>query len=586
MHPLQRLWVYARHKRASIIIATVFSVANKVFDILPEVIIGVLVDTVVKRESSWLAQFVTDVKMQLLLLGAITAAIWIMESTFEYLYQVRWRNIAQDIQHGLRRDTYAHVQTLPFSVLQDQRTGQTLAVLNDDINQLERFLNGGANDLIQVVVSSVAVSAIFFVLTPQVAVVAILPVPIILLGAFLFQRRLAPHYATVRRRAAELNELLANNLGGITTIRAFVGEEHENRRLEAKSLAYQEANTGAIKVSSAITPVIRMGVLAGFVGTLLYGGFLTLDGSLEVGAYSVLVFLTQRLLWPFTRLADMTDLYQRSMASARRALDLLDLSKDDDRETRGETVDQVTGDIVFDHVGLDYGDTTALSDVSLTVPAGQTVAFVGTTGSGKSSLLRLLLRLYDPTRGTIRLDGKDLTTLAAKSLRRHIGYVSQEVFLTDGTVADNIAYGSFDKSREDIVRAAQDAFAHDFITRLPQGYDAPVGERGVLLSGGQRQRIALARALLKDPPVLILDEATSAVDNETERAIQRSLDLVTQDRTTLIVAHRLSTIRHAHVICVLEHGEICERGTHDELLALNRRYAGLWRLQTGERDAA
>ncbi|MCA9596088.1 MAG: ABC transporter ATP-binding protein [Myxococcales bacterium] len=585
MHPLRRLWRYADRRRRSIVLATLFSVANKMFDIAPEVLIGILVDTVVKRETSLLARLgVVNVEHQLLLLAGLTTLIWILESTFEYLYAVRWRNLAQYIQHDLRLDVYAHVQELPLSYFESKSSGQILSVINDDINQLERFLNGGANDLIQVGVSSVAVSVIFVVLTPQVALVALLPVPLILLGAFYFQKKLEPRYAEVRDRAGVLNGVVNNNLSGLATIKAFVAEKHEMAMVMGRSEDYQNANARAIRVASAITPVIRMGVLSGFVATLFYGGMLTLRGSLAVGAYSVLVFLTQRLLWPLTRLADMTDLYQRAMASTRRALDLLEAPIDVRDGTECWPAGELPGSIELEDVSLSYGDHPALRGVSLNVAPGTTLALVGSTGSGKSSLTKLLLRFYEPSAGRILIDGVDISTLKLSELRGAIGFVSQDVFLVDGTIAENVSYGSFDATRSQIEAAARAAEAHEFVEALPLGYDTRVGERGQKLSGGQRQRIAIARAILKNPRILVLDEATSAVDNETEAAIQRSLATITKERTTVIVAHRLSTIRHAHQICVLEGGRVVEQGTHEELVARGQRYAALWRLQTGEVD--
>jgi ATP-binding cassette subfamily B protein len=550
------------------------------------VLIGMLVDTVVQREASFLAHFgVRDVHHQLLGLAVLTVVIWICESSFEYLYALRWRNLAQAIQHDLRLDVYARVQKLPLAFFEDRSSGQILAVLNDDINQLERFLDGGAKDLIQILISSVAVGAIFFVLTPQVAVVALLPIPLILFGAFWFQRRLQPLYAEVRERAAILNGVLNNNLAGIATIKAFVAEERELSTIRARSTDYQAANAGAIRIASAITPVIRIAVLGGFVGTLIYGGLLALDGTLSVGAYSILVFLTQRLLWPFTRLAEMTDLYQRAMASTRRALDLLatpvTISDGPKALGQGARTSIAGGRIEFENIVLEYGELRALAGVSLEVPPGTTTALVGTTGSGKSSLVKLLLRFYDPTAGSIRIDGIDIHELLLADLRRAIGFVSQDVHLADGSIADNISYGSFDAPPEAIEAAARAAEAHDFIMALPRGYDTRVGERGQRLSGGQRQRIAIARAILKNPPIIVLDEATSAVDNETEAAIKRSLARISKGRTSILIAHRLSTIRHAEQICVLESGRVVERGTHDELLAAGGRYATLWHIQTG-----
>ncbi|HEY3253217.1 MAG TPA: ATP-binding cassette domain-containing protein, partial [Polyangiaceae bacterium] len=306
------------------------------------------------------------------------------------------------------------------------------------------------------------------------------------------------------------------------------------------------------------------------------------SGEIGVGSYSVLVYLTQRLLWPMTRLADMTDLYQRSMASVERVMNLLETPIAIGYEGKSLDARSVRGALSFDRVSFAYAERPTLSNVSLQIEAGQTVAFVGSTGSGKSTLVKLLLRFYEPQRGTILLDEAPIAEFSLQDLRRAIGYVAQDSFLADASVAENIAYGLHSAKREQVIAAAVAAEAHEFIMALPNGYDTGVGERGQKLSGGQRQRIALARAILKDPPILVLDEATSAVDNETEAAIQRSLDRLVVGRTSLIIAHRLSTVRRAHRIYVLEDGQIVESGTHESLLAQGGQYAGLWRLQTGE----
>ncbi|GAB3250718.1 ABC transporter ATP-binding protein [Chitinimonas naiadis] len=592
MHPIKRLYAYAQAYKADFRLATAYSVLNKFFDILPEVLIGVAVDVVVKGDQSFLATRIlgglgiTDTWQQLLALGVLNVVIWGGESLFQYLYEVKWRQLAQDIQHDLRLDAYRHVQKLEMAYFENQRTGNLMSILNDDINQMERFLNGGANQIIQVFCSSIMVSAVFFALQPSIALISLLPVPAILFGAFWFQNRLAPRYTEVREAAGDVSARLNNNLLGLATIKAFATEHFEAAHIEEASNGYRQANARAIRVSSAITPVIRMAILTGFTSTLLYGGWLTLHGQLAVGAYSVLVFLTQRLLWPLTGLAEVADMYQRSVAAIDRGMKLLDTEIKIPYEGRHFPVDQVKGELRFERVGFSYGDSPTLQNIELVIPAGKTVAFVGSTGSGKSTLVKLLLRFYSAQQGSILLDGQPIDELNLQDLRRAVGYVAQDTFLTDGTVADNIAYGVSGASDEAIAAAAQASESTEFINKLALGFATRVGERGQKLSGGQRQRLALARAILKNPPILILDEATSAVDNETEAAIQRSLDVVSRDRTTIVIAHRLSTIRQADCIYLMEGGKIIEAGTHEELLAMNGGYTALWRLQTGERANA
>jgi ATP-binding cassette subfamily B protein len=582
VHPLRRLLGFARPYRRDAVLGTVFSVLNKIFDVLPELLIGVAVDVGVNQKASFLAtRFgIAEPVHQLYLLVALTVGVWVCESLFEYLYALRWRGLAQNLQHELRNAAYGHLQQLPPDTIARERSGRLLALLNEDVNQIERFLNTGANDLIQVFMSSLLVGAVFFVMTSSLAVLALLPVPLILFGAFWFQRRLYPRYSAAREAAATVSARLNNNLAGMATIQAYTAEAFEAAHVRSASDAFRSRNADAIRVSAAITPVIRMAVLAGFVATLLYGGLLTLRGDLGVGSYSALVYLTQRLLWPLTRLADMTDLYQRAMASVNRVMDLLETPLPPRGHATPKIAPQAAVD--FERVSFAYDGRTAVSGVSLSVQPGQTVALVGGTGGGKSTLLRLLLRFIDPASGRIFFDGVDIATLDPAALRRRIGYVAQEPFLTDGSIAENIAYGETAPDRARVEEAARAAEAHGFIAALPSGYDSAVGERGAQLSGGQRQRIALARALYREPSLLVLDEATSAVDNETEAAIQRSLARIAHTRSTLVVAHRLSTVRHADAIHVLEGGQLVESGTHEQLLARGGAYAALWRLQTGE----
>ncbi|HQS59530.1 MAG: ABC transporter [Gallionellales bacterium 35-53-114] len=586
MHPLKRLFNYTRQYRSDVIIASIYSVLNKLFDILPEILIGIAVDVVVNQKASFLARAgIIEPKDQLLLLALITVIIWVLESLFEYLYELKWRNLAQNLQHDMRMEAYQHVQKLELAYFERNRTGNLLSILNEDINQMERFLNGGANDLIQVLVGSLMVGAVFFYITSSLAFLALMPIPFILYGAFWFQSRLAPRYTAVRVAAGALATQFNNNLSGIATVKAYTAEDFEAEHIRKGSNEYRARNAEAIRWSAAITPVIRMAILVGFTVTLLYGGILALNGEIGVGSYSVLVYLTQRLLWPLTRLAEMTDLYQRSMASIQRVMDLLHTPIAIPYEGKHLALGSVRGELEFEQVKFVYADneTAAIDGISLRIAAGESVAFVGSTGGGKSTLIKLLLRFYEPQQGQIKLDGQNIGELNLQDLRRAIGYVAQDTFLADASVTENIAYGTHGISQEEIINAAKAAEAHEFIIALPQGYNTQVGERGMKLSGGQRQRLALARAILKNPPILILDEATSAVDNETEAAIQRSLDRLVVGRTSLIIAHRLSTVRYAHLIHVLEGGRIVESGTHDELIRLAGSYAALWRLQTGER---
>ena len=584
--PLRRLLRTLRPHRRLVRLAALCSVLNKLFDLAPPVLIALAVNVVVQQDTSWLASWgVTSIPGQLGVLAGLSFVIWSAESLFEYLYALLWRNLAQTVQHELRLEAYAHLQRLEMGFFESSSSGRLLAILNDDINQLERFLDHGANEVLQLITTVLAVGGAMVWLSPAVAGVSFLPIPLILWGSLHFQKRLQPRYREVRERSGDLASRLANNLGGMLTIKSYAAEQWESERLCEQSRAYQRSNSKAIRLSAAFIPLIRFAILFAFLAILVIGGLQAWRGAIDVGTYSFLVFITQRLLWPLTSLGRTLDDYQRAMASTQRVLDLVDTPIAIPSGDRPLPRQSVRGQIRFEGVNFGYsGRDLLLRDFDLEIPAGSTLGIVGATGSGKSTIVKLLLRLYELQSGTIRLDGQPVQTLELGDLRKAIGLVSQEVFLFHGTVAENIAYGSFEASRSAIERAAQLAEASRFIEALPQGYDTVVGERGQRLSGGQRQRIALARAILKNPPVLILDEATAAVDNETEAAIQRSLDRITAERTTLVIAHRLSTVRHADRIVVMDQGRIVESGSHEELIAAGGAYVNLWRVQAGLRQ--
>ena len=582
--PLGALWQRYRRYRGRFALAVLMSTVNKVADVVPELLIGAAVDVVVRGSGSFVADLlgVDSRHSQLAWLAAINVVVWVVESASEYAAAVLWRGLSQGIEHDLRVEAYDHAQHLHLGWHESRASGSTLATLNDDVNQLERMLDVGLPAILQTALNVLLVGIVFAIASWQLLLYAFLPIPVIILGSLVFQRRLEPLYDRVRGAVADLSGALSANLAGIATIKSFTAEERERARVEQVSAAYRDTNLRAIRASAAFVPLVRMAILAGFTCTLLLGGWATLDGELELGLYSVLVFMTQRLLWPMTDVAEVLDLYQRGRASTARILALLAEPVTVPAGTRA--LDRpVRGRVELRGVRAGYADgPDVLHDLDLVVPAGETHAVVGSTGAGKSSLLRLVLRFDDPRAGQVLLDGTDVRELDWDSLRGSIGYVAQDVYLFSGTIAENIAYGRPDATPAEVRAAAEAAAAADFIDRLDGGYDAWVGERGVTLSGGQRQRIALARALLRDLALLVLDEATSAVDNETEAAIQKSLRRAGERCTTIVVAHRLSTVRHAHRIWVLDGGRVAEAGTHDELVAADGAYAALWRVQTGE----
>ena len=580
---IKHLFVYSQQQKTKAKRGIVYSILNKLFDLAPPVLIGVAIDIVVEGNESFLASLgIPDRRRQLVILAILTFIIWGLESLFDYLSAVTWRGISQDIEHSLRTETFENVLSLDMKYFENKSSGRLMAILNDDVNQLERFLDTGANKLLQTATTVIVIGGTFLYISPLIATFAFIPIPIIIFGSFKFTSTIASRYERIRESIETLNSNLSNSISGILNVKSFTREVKELERIETSSNEVKSANYHAIKLSAAFIPIIRVAILFGFTATLLIGGFLALDGEIKVATYSVLLFITQRLLWPLTELGDTFDLYQRAMASFNRIFSL----KNESSEIGNGDIEfkKLQNKIELKDVSFSYVDNfNVLNNVDLTINAGQTTAIVGSTGSGKSTLIKLLLRLYEINNGSISYDSNSLKDIELSSLREKIGLVSQDVFLFEGTVIENIAYGDLNASESEVWNAAQKSEADEFINNLPQKEETIVGERGQKLSGGQRQRISIARAILKNPEILILDEATSSVDNETEAAIQRSLDILKKDRTVIVIAHRLSTVRNADIIYVLENGSIVESGNHESLLDIEGVYSKLWAVQTGEK---
>ena len=573
---------YAKPWRMKIIWASFCSIANKIFDIAPEILIGIYVDLVVQREQSFIARLgFESIESQITLLAIATFLIWASESIFEYLYSVGWKNIAQGIEHHIRIDTYSHVQNLDLEWYEKQKTGNITAILNDDVNQLERFLNGGFNDILQIIVSTIAIGGVFFYISPLIALFAVCPIPIILLVASLFQKKLSPKYLDVRNAAGDLSSSIFNNLLGIITIKGFTAEQYETNKILKMSNEYQNKNQSAIKLSSAFIPIVRMGVLTGFIGTMIIGSVYALNGVIAVGSFSVLVFLTQRFLWPFTRLGETIDLFERSMASTRRILELLETTFKIKNSDDPKIMNALNENIVLENVEFGYEDKTVFKNLNLEINKEDFIGIAGQTGSGKTTLIKLLFRFYEIKNGEIKIDGTNINDIDIASLRSNIGLVNQEIFLFDGTIRENICYPNTDIDDSLLMEVAQSSQCLEFIEKLDDGFDTIVGERGQKLSVGQKQRIGIARALYKKPEILIFDEATSAVDNETEYLIQKALKEISKSCTTIVIAHRLSTIKNADKIIVLGNEKVLEEGTHQHLIENDNFYKHLWDIQTG-----
>lgn len=517
-------------------------------------------------------------------LAGLVAAACAAVAGLSYVSNLQWRRLGQDIEHDWRSRTYRHVQNLELGHLEGERTSRVAGALTNDVGQLGAFFAGPANDMLQLATSLALLVPAFLLLAPQIAWIAFLPVPVIAWLSLRHQDGAAADYAATGECRARLGSQVINSLEGGATVKSFCTEDYEAERVDGLSEEVQESSGQTDRSTIRHAETVRACTTASMAATLLVGGRSVLNGTLRFEVFSPLIGLPQMLLMRMSRLGGIADQYQRTLASYDRVRRLRGLPVEADGGDGTLVPAEVRGEIVLDGVTFAYpGRRAALEDLSLTIPAGQVTALVGATGSGKTTIAKLLMRFQDPEAGRVLLDGRDVRDLRRHGLRHAIGFVAQEPFLFDGSIADNIRYGSFGASDEAVLRAAAMAEAHTFIATLPGGYDTLIGERGAALSGGQRQRIALARAILKDSPIVILDEATSAVDNETEAAIQRTLRGFAAGRTMVVIAHRLSTVRYADRIYVMdEGGVVAEQGTHDELLAQHGIYASLWRIQAGE----
>ncbi len=587
VRPMARLFAYLAPYRTRLNLGIASSVLNKILDLMPPLLVGWVIDSLRGQAPPWIARLAgtSEAWSLAVVLALLSVAIFFFESLFQWGYQHFFMTLAQEVQHDLRLDAYERIQRREIAFFEEHRLGETLAMLNDDVNQLERFLNNGANELIQTVVLFAFSGIVLFDTSWRLALIAVAPIPLILWGSLAYQRRIAPRYRRVREAVGSLSSRLENNIGGILVIQSFGAEAFELDRVRAASSEYRDANRQAIRLSAIFVPVIRMAIVLGFAGVLLVGSHWILEQRswITVGQLVLFAMMTERLLWPLVRLGQVLDEYERARASARRTFGLLDTPSTIVEPAEPIRIERARGELELRQVDFTYARGDRILDrLSFHIAPGETIGIAGPTGAGKSTLIKLLLRLYDPTGGAVKLDGHDLRDLALEDLRRSIALVSQDVYLFHGTLRENIAYREVGVPFERIVEAARYAELHDFIAGLPEGYDTLVGERGIKLSGGQRQRLSIARAILKDAPILILDEATSSVDTETERAIQENLRRWTSGRTALIIAHRLSTIRHADRILVLRDGRLAEEGTHDALIAKGGTYADLWHVQSGE----
>ena len=533
-------------------------------------------------------------------LGGLTIAAYVIQAITHFASRYFFQTTAQRLQHDLRLDTYDHMQRLSLSFFNDHQTGGMMAILNSDVNRLEDFFNNELRQITEAVMIFGLVGAWMLYTAPELAVFVLAPVPIIAVITAKFIIWIEPKYKRIRELVARLNTRLSNNLGGAAIVKSFDRYDIENDRVGEQSEGYRDEKISAITVRKAFFASLRLIVGAMFVIILVVGGRSAITaGGLTAGTFVTFFLYLRELDGPMTRIGKTANNYQKAKSSAERVFGVLAHDAEVQSPEDGYEPDEIDGEVAFEDVRFSYAEDgeEILHGVDLEIEAGETVGFAGTSGSGKSTLLKLPPRFYDVDEGSVSVDGIDVREYDLQALRDRIGVVEQDPYMFSGTIRENVAYGdreAFEALTEGeevpegvesrIREAAKAAGAHRFIVDLPEGYDTMVGERGVKLSGGQRQRVSIARTILNDPDAIVLDEATSDVDTETETLIQENLDELTADRTAFVIAHRLSTIQDADRIVVMDDGEVIETGTHRELVAEGGAYADLWASQTGDED--
>ncbi|MYL17540.1 ABC transporter ATP-binding protein [Halorubrum distributum] len=643
--PLGRLFrEYGASEAHWLVVGMAANVVARVAGLIPPVVLGVAIDAVFTGTGPYTLPVVPDAWLpteagaQFRLSVLLIFGSFIVTGVFTYVYGIAANNFAHRVMHAVRTDSFDQMQRLDMTFFDDKQTGEVMSVLNNDASNLEVFLDNALQNSARLGVMLAGIATVLVYYNYELAIVTLAAIPLMFLFTLWFMRAVEPRYVAQRSVVGDLNTALENALSGVELVKTSNTEAHESERVEDASFSYFKRTMSILRLNYVYRPGMELLAGLAFAATFAVGGFWLANGppgpfttELTVGTFVTFVLLTQQFVAPLAEVSNIIDQYENAKASCERVFGLRDIpvrieDDDDAIELGGGTRSDgeprndggvtpagdpdhggVAGAVEYDDVSFAYpenalvdpedADEEVLRGVSFSAEPGDTVALVGPTGAGKSTLLKLLLRLYDVTDGAIRVDGHDIRDVTVESLRSSVGYVAQDTTLFDGTIAENIRYGRFtrideagaegldeDEVRERVVEAAKAAEAHEFIDSLPNGYETRIGERGVKLSGGQRQRLAIARVVLQDPAILILDEATSAVDTETEMLIQRSLDRLAADRTTFVIAHRLSTVTDADTALVLEDGEVVERGTHDELLAADGLYAKLWGVQAGEID--
>ncbi|MCH2453405.1 MAG: ABC transporter ATP-binding protein/permease [Halobacteriales archaeon] len=587
---LRLLSFYGASNIRNFLVGFLANLFARISDLVPPFLLGVAIDSIILRDKPFLIPFLSESSLpqnpisQFWFVVFLIVSSFILSAILHWFRNWGWNSFSQNIQHQIRIDTYTRLQNLNMSFFDRTHKGELMSILSNDVNRLEIFLNDGFNSVFRLAIMVIGIATLLFYMNPSLAVVSLFTIPIIAFFTYNFTKSIQPKYAEVRDSVGKLHSRLKQNLNAIQLIKLYNTESYESSRVEETSLNYYNTNWDSITTRIKFFPSLQIISGIGFTMTFLVGGFWVISGDilwlssspLYAGEFVTFMLLHQQLVWPMTQFGQVINMYQRARASTVRIFGLIDKTNTLPEKSNPSELIVDSGTIIYEDVSFGYSQDKILSNISFKAGKGESLAIVGHSGSGKSTLLRLLLRLYDIDHGSITIDGHDIRDLSLKSLRDQIGYVGQDIFLFHGTVRENIQYGSFTAKEEELIQSAKAAKAHDFIMDLPHGYETIVGERGIKLSGGQRQRIAIARALLKDPPIFIFDEATSDVDTPTESLILDFIKAHHSEKTILAIAHRLSTIQDSTNILVLQDGVIIESGTHNELLNKKGSYFELW----------
>ncbi len=572
---MTKLMNYCKPHKKRLVFGSLSVVVASVFGLMPPYLIRIAIDEAIVPGN---------IELLMMVVGA-TAGAYLGKAVFEYSQNFFLFTFAQEAIYHLRMDTYKHLQELSLSFHSNQPTGKMMSKLSNDINRLQRFLSSTIREIIRNITIGLLIGIILFWMNWKLAFFTLVPIPIIGFMTYHFVGKIRPKWDAVRKAVGNVNSRLHNNIAGIETIKSFVREDYELGRIESVSNEYRETNVESIKLWSKFFPAVGFAVSVGAVIVIGYGGYLAMEEVITIGTLIAFNGYIWQFYQPMRMLGWVTNSHQRAAASASRVFGILEEPVGITNRQGAENIDSIEGDLEFENVTFHYGDPDkeeerALHDVSFHVKAGETIALVGPSGSGKTTLVNLILRFYDPDDGSVKIDGRDIRDFDVKSLRNKIGIVSQDAFLFDEDIMTNISYGNPEASGEEIKKAAENAAAHGFIESFDDGYRTQVGEDGVKLSGGQKQRISIARTILNDPEILILDEATSDVDTITEVKIQKAIKDLIKDRTTIMIAHDLSTARLADKILCLENGRIVQKGTHEELIEEEGLYSKLWEMQS------